>query len=145
MQPPREELWGGDVGPNDVKRMVTKSGNRISLDDKDGKNAIVIATPEHVKLSLMESSNETGNAMLSLHSDGDVFLSAPAGRIHFHSKYWSREVGGAGTASQAAPKPRATIAKPVLAPNLMALALKQAYKNGSPFCEICEKAASGNK
>ncbi len=93
-KPPREELWGGDVNPNDVKRVVTKSGHRITISDKDGKDAIVLATPNHLKMSLLESSNETGDAMLALHSDGDIFLSAPNGRIHFHSKYFSREAGG---------------------------------------------------
>ena len=113
MQPPREELWGGDVGPNDVKRMVTKSGHRITLDDKPGKNAIVVATPKHVKMSLMESSNETGDAMLALHSDGDVILSAPAGRIHFHSKFWSREVGSGGGAAHASGAAVTPVSKPM--------------------------------
>lgn len=92
-KPPREEFWGDDVGPNDVKRIVTKSGHRISIVDKEGKNSLVLATPRHLKLSMIENSNETGDAMLALHSDGDIFLSAPNGRIHFHSKFFSREVG----------------------------------------------------
>ena len=92
-KPPREEFWGQDVGPNDVKRIVTKSGHRISIVDKEGQNSIVLATPKHLKVSLIENSNETGDAMLALHSDGDIFLSAPNGRIHFHSKFFSREVG----------------------------------------------------
>ena len=92
-KPPREEFWGADVAPNDVKRIVTKSGHRISIIDKDGKNSIVLATPKHVKVSLIENSNETGDSMLAMHSDGDIFLSAPNGRIHFHSKFFSREVG----------------------------------------------------
>ena len=92
-KPPREEFWGGDVAPNDVKRIVTKSGHRISIIDKDGKSSIVVATPKHVKISLIENSNETGNSMLALHSDGDIFLSAPNGRIHLHSKFLSKEIG----------------------------------------------------
>lgn len=92
-KPPREEFWGDDVAPNDVKRIVTKSGHRISIVDKDGKNSMVLATPKHLKVSLIENSAETGDAMLALHSDGDIFLSAPNGRIHFHSKFFSREVG----------------------------------------------------
>lgn len=92
-KPPREEFWGDDVAPNDVKRIVTKSGHRITIVDKEGKSSIVLATPKHVKISLIENTNETGDSMLAMHSDGDIFLSAPNGRIHFHSKYFSREVG----------------------------------------------------
>jgi uncharacterized protein involved in type VI secretion and phage assembly len=92
-KPPREEFWGGDVAPNNVKRIVTKSGHRITIVDKDGQNSIVLATPKHVKVSLIENSNETGDSMLALHSDGDIFLSAPNGRIHVHSKLFSRDVG----------------------------------------------------
>ncbi len=92
-KPPREEFWGGDVAPNDVKRIVTKSGHRITIVDKDGKSSIVLATPKHVRVSLIENSNETGDSMLALHSDGDILLSAPNGRIHFHSKVFSREAG----------------------------------------------------
>ncbi len=93
LKPPREDFWGSDVGPNDVKRIVTKSGHRISIVDKEGKNSIVLATPKHLKVSLIENSNETGDSVLALHSDGDILLSAPNGRIHFHSKLFSREVG----------------------------------------------------
>ena len=32
---------------------------------------------------------------MSLHSDGDIVLSAPEGRVHFQSKYFSRQVGDA--------------------------------------------------
>ena len=91
-KPPREEFWGGDVAANDVKRIVTKSGHRISIMDKDGKSSIVLATPKHISVSLIENSNETGDSMLALHSDGDIFLDAPNGRIHFQSKFFSREV-----------------------------------------------------
>ncbi len=28
---PTEDFWGGEYGPNDVKRIVTKSGNRIQM------------------------------------------------------------------------------------------------------------------
>jgi len=92
-KPPRDEFWGDDVAPNDVKRIVTKSGHRISMVDKNGKSSIVVATPQHVRLSLIENSNETGDSMLALHSDGDIFVSAPNGRIHLRSAKFSREVG----------------------------------------------------
>jgi type VI secretion system secreted protein VgrG len=93
-QAPREEFWGGELETNDVKRIVTKSGHRIQLVDKDGKEAIVIATPRELKISLIESTNETGRSMITLHTEnGDMFFSAPNGRIHFHSKFFSREAG----------------------------------------------------
>jgi len=53
-----------------------------------------MATPKQMKLSMIESTDETGRPMLTLHSeDGDIFLSAPNGRIHMMCKYYSREVG----------------------------------------------------
>jgi uncharacterized protein involved in type VI secretion and phage assembly len=109
-KPPREPLWGGDTDANDVKRIVTKSGHRITLSDKDGHNSIVIATPEHLKMQLIEGSNETGDSMLALHSDGDIFLSAPNGRVHFHSKFFSREVGGGGGSAISGPTTATPIA-----------------------------------
>ncbi len=91
---PRDEFWGGDIEVNDVKRIVTKSGHRIQIIDKENKESIVIATPTKLKVSLIEKTDETNRSMITLHSeDGDIFLSAPKGRIHFHSKYYSREIG----------------------------------------------------
>jgi len=91
--PPAEEFWGGEYPKNDVKRIVTKSGHRIQLVDKEGKNAITIATPTHLKIALIENSDENGRPTMTLHSDGDIFLDAPQGRIHCKSKFFSREVG----------------------------------------------------
>jgi uncharacterized protein involved in type VI secretion and phage assembly len=91
---PRQEFWGGELKDNDVKRIVTKSGHRVQFVDKKGKESIVLATPKHLKVSLIETTDETGRSMLTLHSEnGDILLSAPNGRIHFHSKFFSREVG----------------------------------------------------
>lgn len=93
-QAPRSEFWGGDIEPNDVKRIVTKSGHRIQLVDKQGKEAIVIATPSRLKIALLEKTDETGRPVLLLHSeDGDIFVNAPDGRIHVQAKYFSREAG----------------------------------------------------
>ena len=93
-KPPREDFWGADVGPNDVKRIVTKSGHRIQIVDKQGKESIVLATPKYLKVSLIENTDETGRSMVTLHSEnGDILLSAPNGRVHVHSKFFSREVG----------------------------------------------------
>jgi type VI secretion system secreted protein VgrG len=99
---PREEFWGQDVAPNDIKRIVTKSGHRIQLSEKPGKEAIVLATPKALKVGLLENADETDRPMLLLHSAGDILFSAPAGRIHFHSATFSREVGTSGTVPQPA-------------------------------------------
>ena len=91
-KPPTEDYWGGEYSSNDVKRIVTKSGHRIQLVDKQGKEAISIATPTHLKISMVESSDENGRATMTLHSDGDIVISA-GGRIHLKSAFFSREVG----------------------------------------------------
>jgi type VI secretion system secreted protein VgrG len=91
---PRQEFWGGELEQNDVKRIVTKSGHRLQFVDKSGKEAIALATPNHLKLSMIEKTDETGRSMITLHSEnGDIFLSAPNGRIHLLAKYVSKEVG----------------------------------------------------
>jgi uncharacterized protein involved in type VI secretion and phage assembly len=94
---PRQEFWGGELEANDVKRIVTKSGHRMQFVDKPGKESIALATPKYLKLSMIENTDETGRSMITLHSEnGDIFLSAPNGRIHFVSKYVSKEVGDKG-------------------------------------------------
>ncbi len=91
---PNEDFWGGETHQNDIKRIVTKSGHRLSMVDKPGEEAIGIATPVHSKIVLHEKATETGRPAILLNVDeGDIILNAPNGRIHFHSKYWSREVG----------------------------------------------------
>jgi type VI secretion system secreted protein VgrG len=57
---PRQEFWGGELESNDVKRIVTKSGHRIQMVDKEGKKSIAIATPKFLKLSMIEKTDETG-------------------------------------------------------------------------------------
>jgi type VI secretion system secreted protein VgrG len=84
----------GDIAENHVKRIVTKSGNRIQLVDVDGKESIVISTPGGQMVQLIDSCPETGGRkMLCLNSPGDIFLNAPDGRVHIRSKYFSRETG----------------------------------------------------
>jgi type VI secretion system secreted protein VgrG len=93
-QAPRQEFWGGELESNDVKRIVTKSGHRMQFVDKPGKESIALATPKFLKLSMIENTAETGRSTITLHSEnGDIFLSAPNGRIHLLSKYVSKEVG----------------------------------------------------
>lgn len=91
---PRQEFWGGELEQNDVKRIVTKSGHRLQFVDKSGKESIALTTPNYLKLSMIEKTDETGRSMITLHSEnGDIFLSAPNGRIHLLAKYVSKEVG----------------------------------------------------
>jgi type VI secretion system secreted protein VgrG len=101
-QAPRQGFWNkaedvstnSDLQENDIKRIVTKSGHRLQFVDKQGKESIALATPKYLKLSMIEKTDETGRSMITLHSEnGDIFLSAPNGRIHFLSKYVSKEVG----------------------------------------------------
>ena len=86
-QPPLEDLHGGEYKPNDIKRIVTKSGNRLVFDDKPGKETMVMATPNHVRVSLFD-----GGQTLLLHSDGDVHIHA-GGTVHMRCKQFLREVG----------------------------------------------------
>jgi type VI secretion system secreted protein VgrG len=92
-QAPRYDFRGGDIETNNVKRLVTKSGNRLHLSDKPGQETVFLATPNHTSLSMTELSDETGRNLITLHSDGDIVLSAPNGRVHIQSKAFSREVG----------------------------------------------------
>ena len=93
-QAPREEFYGSDIPANDIKRILTKSGNRVQLVDTDGKETVVVATPHSTSLKMTESYSTTGGRpMIILHSDGDIVLSAPKGRIHLQSAFHSRQVG----------------------------------------------------
>ena len=92
-QAPRYDLRGDDVGDNDVKRLITKAGNRFQASDKAGKETVVLATPNKTKLHMTEKHDSTKRPMVTLHSKGDIFLSAPNGRVHINSLYFSRDVG----------------------------------------------------
>jgi len=84
---PLEDLHGGEYTPNDIKRIVTKSGNRLIFDDKPGKETMVMATPNHVRVSLFD-----GGQTLLLHSDGDIKIHA-GGTVHMKCNQFLREVG----------------------------------------------------
>jgi hypothetical protein len=85
--PPAVEVYGDEYGNNDVKRIVTKSGNRLVLDDKQGKETIVLATPQHVRVSLFDEGSK-----LLLHCDGDIHIHA-GGTIHMKCSQFLREIG----------------------------------------------------
>jgi type VI secretion system secreted protein VgrG len=91
-KPSTQDFWSEEYSNDDVKRIVTKSGHRIQMVDKNGKESIVIATPTHLKIAMMESSDENGRPTMLLHSDGDIVINA-TGRIHCKSAVFSREVG----------------------------------------------------
>jgi uncharacterized protein involved in type VI secretion and phage assembly len=92
-QAPRQEFFGNNIAPNEIKRIVTKSGNRVQFVDEKGKETIVVATPNSSSISLTEKSDGTGRTLITLQSAGDIVLSAPDGRVHIQSKFFSREVG----------------------------------------------------
>lgn len=96
-QAPRYNFRGEDIAANDVKRLVTKAGNRIQLSDKTGKETVLLATPHHTSLSMTEQSDETGRNLIILHSDGDIVLNAPNGRVHINSQFFSSEVNQPST------------------------------------------------
>ncbi|HEY1743484.1 MAG TPA: phage baseplate assembly protein V [Granulicella sp.] len=91
-QAPRYDFRGGDVEVNDVKRIVTKAGNRIQISDTEGKETVVLATPNNAWICLTEKSDDTTRSLISLRCDGDIVLDA-TGRIHMKSKFFSREIG----------------------------------------------------
>ena len=98
-QPPSEGYWapgeknGSEFADNDIKRIVTKSGIRITMVDKPGKETITLASPSSTRLTLTENATETGRPAIVLESQGDILFSAPSGRIHFRSATNSRQVG----------------------------------------------------
>lgn len=83
-----------DFFDNDLKGIYTKSGHAIELIDKTGKETISIMTPAGLQIVLTDKATETNRPMITLHSEaGDIFLSAPQGRVHVHSKFFSKQVG----------------------------------------------------
>jgi len=90
---PRTEFFGANIPANEVKRIVTKSGNRVQFVDQKGKETIIVATPNSSSISLTEKSDGTGRTLITLQSKGDIVLSAPEGRVHIKSKFFSREIG----------------------------------------------------
>jgi len=91
---PVQDFWGDEYGNNDIKRIVTKSGHRIAISDKEGKESISLATPDKLKVQMFDNANETGRPTIQLSAEGgDILLSAPDGRVHVKSKYFSKDIG----------------------------------------------------
>lgn len=85
--PPCGPVYGDEYRNNDIKRIATKSGNRLVLDDKQGKETVVLATPHHVRVSLFD-----GGQRLLLQSDGDIHIHA-GGTVHMKCAKFLREIG----------------------------------------------------
>ena len=94
-----------EFAPNNVKRLVTRSGHRITMVDTPGKETVSIATPQHNRLMLTEHHADTGRPAIVLATAGDLILSAPNGRIHSRSATHSREVGLAAPRELQTPVP----------------------------------------
>jgi hypothetical protein len=87
-----------DIARNEVKRIVTRSGNKIELVDVQDRQAVVITSGgRRQMIQLIDNCKETGGRpMLCLHTPGDILLDAPEGRVHIRSKFFSRETGEPG-------------------------------------------------
>ena len=92
-QAPRKDLLGGDIQSNDLKRIMTKSGNRMQFADKEGKEMIIIATPTHSQFMISEKHDVSGRPLITLSTSGDIVLSAPEGSISMIAKTMTREIG----------------------------------------------------
>jgi len=114
-QAPRAGFFAAnaDIPENNVKRLMTKSGNRLQMIDTPAVETVVVATPHHTRLRMTEKDTVTGRPLLILESDGDILFSAPNGRVHIHSKFHSLDVGTSGDTATAATTP-ATV--PVIPP-----------------------------
>ena len=91
---PRAEFRGDDISSNDVKRIMTKSGNRLQISDKQGCETIVLATPNNNMIKLTEQADNTGRTNITIESKtGDIVLHAPKGRVHIESMFYSKDIG----------------------------------------------------
>ena len=71
------EINGSEFVANNIKRIVTKSGHRITLVDTPGKETISLTTPRSTRLMLTEDHQDTGRPAIVLESLGDMILAAP--------------------------------------------------------------------
>jgi type VI secretion system secreted protein VgrG len=87
------EVNGSEFAANNIKRIVTKSGHRITMVDTPGSETISLTTPRSNRVMLTENHEDTGRPAIVLESEGDMIFAAPNGRIHSQSKFHSRDVG----------------------------------------------------
>lgn len=87
------EINGSEFATNDIKRIVTKSGHRITIVDTPGQETLSLTTPKSSRLMLTELHDDTGRPAIVLETQGDIIFAAPNGRIHSQSKFHSRDIG----------------------------------------------------
>jgi uncharacterized protein involved in type VI secretion and phage assembly len=89
-----------DIDQNETKRIITKSGNTISIIDTPNKEVIEFATPDNrcwLQLSNDKSAPDPKSTSgvdvttsdvprITLHSDGNIVLDAPAGDVAINCK-----------------------------------------------------------
>lgn len=93
-QQPRAEFRGDDIADNAVKRIITRSGNRLQMTDKDGEETVTLATPNNNVIKLTERADKTGRTNITIESKtGDIVLHAPQGRVHIESLFYSKDIG----------------------------------------------------
>jgi type VI secretion system secreted protein VgrG len=82
------------VTNNDVKRIVSKSGIRITFSDTPGSEGLTFVTPFGCSIKMLQSDPQTGRSMIAIETtNGDIFLGAPKGRVHINSQFYSKEIG----------------------------------------------------
>ena len=88
------EINGSEFARNNIKRLVTKSGHRITVVDTPGVETISVDTPTSNRLMLTESHADTGGRpAIVLETAGDMILAVPNGRIHQQAMFRSADVG----------------------------------------------------
>lgn len=118
-----DETNGSEYQKNYIKRMVTKSGHRLTVVDTPGRESISLATPDSNRILLTESHADTGNRpAIVLESQGDIVLASPKGRHHQQAMFRSADLGA----------PAAAPGKPTLPKKLPCGFLKKGFRvNGS--------------
>jgi hypothetical protein len=79
-----------DIKDNDVKRIITRTGNTIEIVDTDGKEVIELYTPK--KDCWVQLNND--KQAISLHSEKDILLEAPNGEVRITCKNLVTNVSG---------------------------------------------------
>lgn len=97
-----------DIVNNNVKKIVTKTNNRLifsdAIDTQNQAAALVVPTVGSIKLlqtGIMSDGSSTGRPIIAIEClDGDIILGAPNGRVHIRSKFYSREIGSPASSPQ---------------------------------------------
>jgi len=71
-----------DIDNNEIKRIITKTGNTIEIVDTQGKEAIEIYTPK--KDCWIQLNND--KKAISLHAEKDILIEAPNGEVRISCK-----------------------------------------------------------